>query len=57
MAESSYDAHYVTAIDVAAMKVKAVVPVGEVPKRINTLVIRDGSNASSSSNGRRASLH
>ena len=47
----------VTAIDVAAMKVKAVVPVGEVPKRINTLVIRDGSNASSSSNGRRASLH
>jgi YVTN family beta-propeller protein len=35
----------VTAIDVAAMKVKAVVPVGEVPKRINTLVIRDGSNA------------
>ena len=47
----------VTAIDTAAMKVKAVVPVGEVPKRINTLVIRDGSNASSSSNGRRASLH
>ena len=32
----------VTAIDIAAMKVKAVVPVGEVPKRINTLVIRDG---------------
>ena len=29
----------VTAIDVAAMKVKAVVPVGEVPKRIDTLVI------------------
>jgi len=29
----------VTAIDTAAMKVKAVVPVGEVPKRINTLVL------------------
>jgi YVTN family beta-propeller protein len=28
----------VTAIDMAAMKVKAVIPVGEVPKRINTLV-------------------
>ena len=46
----------VTAIDTAAMKVKAVVTVGEVPKRINTLVIPGGSNASSS-NGRRASLH
>jgi YVTN family beta-propeller protein len=29
----------VTAIDTAAMKVKAVIPVGEVPKRINTLVM------------------
>jgi len=38
------------------MKVKAVVAVGEVPKRINTLVLRGG-NASSSSNRRRASLH
>ncbi len=28
----------VTAIDTASMKVKAVIPVGEVPKRINTLV-------------------
>ena len=27
----------VTAIDTEAMKVKAVIPVGEVPKRINTL--------------------
>jgi YVTN family beta-propeller protein len=45
----------VTAIDTAAMKVKAVVPVGEVPKRINTLVIHDGGSATSSS--RRASLH
>jgi YVTN family beta-propeller protein len=30
----------VTAIDASAMKVLAVVPVGEVPKRINTLVMR-----------------
>jgi YVTN family beta-propeller protein len=30
----------VTAIDTKAMKVLAVVPVGEVPKRINTLVMR-----------------
>jgi YVTN family beta-propeller protein len=30
----------VTAIDTQAMKVRAVVPVGEVPKRINTLVMR-----------------
>ena len=29
----------VTAIDTKAMKVKAVIPVGEVPKRINTLVM------------------
>ncbi|MFZ0195346.1 MAG: hypothetical protein WAL14_11060, partial [Pseudolabrys sp.] len=29
----------VTAIDTASMAVKAVVPVGEVPKRINTLVM------------------
>jgi YVTN family beta-propeller protein len=29
----------VTAIDTESMKVKAVVPVGEVPKRINTLVM------------------
>ena len=46
----------VTAIDTAAMKVKAVVPVGEVPKRINTLVIRDGGNATSSSAGERRSI-
>ena len=29
----------VTAIDTASMTVRAVVPVGEVPKRINTLVM------------------
>ena len=49
----------VTAIDVKARKVVAVVPVGEVPKRINTLVMPDGKNGKSSatSSGRRASLH
>ena len=30
----------VTAVDTKAMKVRAVIPVGEVPKRINTLVMR-----------------
>src|SRR5262245_39492392 len=30
----------VTAIDIKTRKIKAVVPVGEVPKRINTLVMR-----------------
>ena len=30
----------VTAVDAQAMKVRAVIPVGEVPKRINTLVMR-----------------
>ena len=29
----------VTAIDMAAMKVVAEIPVGEVPKRINTMVM------------------
>jgi YVTN family beta-propeller protein len=29
----------VTAIDTVSMKVKAVIPVGEVPKRIGTLVL------------------
>jgi len=47
----------VTAIDIPSMKVKAVIRVGEVPKRINTLIIPGGPSASSSSNGRRASLH
>jgi YVTN family beta-propeller protein len=30
----------ITAVDTQAMKVRAVIPVGEVPKRINTLVMR-----------------
>lgn len=46
----------VTAIDAKAMKVTAVIPVGEVPKRINTMVAPDGGNAAHT-NGRRASLH
>ena len=29
----------VTAIDINTHKIKAVIPVGEVPKRINTLVL------------------
>jgi YVTN family beta-propeller protein len=32
--------HSVSAIDTATMKLRAVIPVGEVPKRINTLVMR-----------------
>ena len=47
----------VSAIDTRAMKLIATVPVGEVPKRINTLVIPDGSKPSAtSSTGPRASL-
>jgi len=46
----------VSAIDTAAMKLIAVVPVGEVPKRINTLNIPDGPGAAISSE-KRASLH
>ena len=30
----------ITAVDTQAMKVRAVIPVGEVPKRINTLIMR-----------------
>jgi YVTN family beta-propeller protein len=48
----------VSVVDTAAMKVVKVVPVGEVPKRSNTLVIPDaaGGRASNTANGRRASL-
>jgi len=45
----------VSAIDTQSMKLVAVVPVGEVPKRINTLVIPEGSAAISRE--KRASLH
>jgi YVTN family beta-propeller protein len=47
----------VSAIDTASMKVVAVVPVGEVPKRINTLVIPDGPGSAVISREKRASLH
>jgi YVTN family beta-propeller protein len=46
----------VSAIDTASLKLIAVVPVGEVPKRINTLTLPDGPGAAISS-GKRASLH
>jgi YVTN family beta-propeller protein len=46
----------VSAIDTKSMKVIAVVRVGEVPKRINTLAIPDSPRPSANSSGRRASL-
>jgi YVTN family beta-propeller protein len=45
----------VSAIDTKAMKLVATIPVGEVPKRINTMVIPDG-KPSTSTSGPRASL-
>jgi YVTN family beta-propeller protein len=47
----------VSAIDTASMKLIAVVPVGEVPKRINTLVIPDHPGSAAISSEKRASLH
>lgn len=47
----------VTAIDTKAMKVVATIPVGEVPKRINTLSIPDGAGAETISHHHRVSLH
>jgi hypothetical protein len=38
------------------MKLIAVVPVGEVPKRINTLVIPDSPGSAATSSEKRASL-
>jgi YVTN family beta-propeller protein len=46
----------VSAIDTASMKLVAVIPVGEVPKRINTLNIPDAPGAAAISSGKRASL-
>jgi YVTN family beta-propeller protein len=46
----------VTAIDTKAMKVVAVIRVGEVPKRINTLAMPTTGPSVTSSAGRRASL-
>jgi YVTN family beta-propeller protein len=47
----------VSAIDTKSMKLVAVVPVGEVPKRINTLVIPDSPGSAAISREKRASLH
>jgi len=47
----------VSAIDTKSMKLIAVVPVGEVPKRINTLNIQDRPGSAATSSGQRASLH
>jgi YVTN family beta-propeller protein len=46
----------VSAIDTQSMKLVAVVPVGEVPKRINTLSVPDRQNAAAISSEQRASL-
>jgi YVTN family beta-propeller protein len=47
----------VTAIDIKTMRVIAVIKVGEVPKRINTLVIPTNGTSATVSPARRASLH
>jgi YVTN family beta-propeller protein len=47
----------VSAIDTTSMKLIAVIPVGEVPKRINTLNIPDGPGSAAISSEKRASLH
>jgi YVTN family beta-propeller protein len=47
----------VSAIDTKSMKLVAVVPVGEVPKRINTLNIPDRPGSATISSEKRASLH
>jgi len=46
----------VSAIDAATMKLIATIPVGEVPKRINTMVIPDRRPVTSADARRRASL-
>jgi YVTN family beta-propeller protein len=46
----------VTAIDTKTMKIVAVIPVGEVPKRINTLSISNRPGSATSSSEKRASL-
>src|SRR3984957_968029 len=45
----------VSAVDTKSMKVVAVVPVGEVPKRINTLVIPDAPGSAPTVSAKRAS--
>jgi YVTN family beta-propeller protein len=46
----------VSAVDTKLMRLIAVVPVGEVPKRMNTLTIPDHPRSSATSSARRASL-
>jgi YVTN family beta-propeller protein len=46
----------VSAVDTKYMKVVAVVPVGEVPKRINTLVVPDAPGSAATVSSKRASL-
>ena len=47
----------VTVVDTAALKVIKVIPVGEVPKRNNTLVIPDDGHATTTGPGKRADAH
>lgn len=47
----------VSAIDTRSMKLVAVIPVGEVPKRINTLNIVEPQRGAATSRRNRASLH
>jgi len=47
----------VSAIDTKTMTLTATIPVGEVPKRINTMVIPDDGHATTEKPGKRASLH
>jgi YVTN family beta-propeller protein len=47
----------VSVIDVPNMKFVKAIPVGEVPKRINTMVIPDDGHATTEKPGKRASLH
>jgi YVTN family beta-propeller protein len=47
----------VSVVDTAAMKLIKVIPVGEVPKRNNTLVIPDEAGHATAPGSKRASLH
>jgi YVTN family beta-propeller protein len=47
----------VSVIDLPSMKLVKVIPVGEVPKRSNTLVIPDGGHVNTAAPGKRAALH
>jgi YVTN family beta-propeller protein len=47
----------VSAIDTKSMKLVAVIPVGEVPKRINALNIENRPGSAATSSEKRASLH